>query len=438
MGARLSGVHAAWANRSFRLGVTVTVAVAILTVLTLYKDRIVVAVKPTSTITVHFAERYGMTAYKSAVKMAGIKVGDVTEVIDSGDGSVVTLEVSDDVPGKLRSAPSARIRPTTLLGGNYFVDLVPGGSPGRFDGAIPADRTTVPVELDKISRTLQPDILKSLQRGVRDLSRTLDSDGREALQGVLRDAPETLRDAAPVLHALRGTRPGTDLRDLVRGLRNTAAALSEPSGRLDAIVRDLSTTSTVFGDRADDIARTVHAMPGTLDATEAGLDSLRVSLRKLRAAAAPAMPVAEELDSALDHLTPALGKARPVVNDLRSVVAAARPMVEDLNPVAVRGSAVLDDLRGPVLDRLNGPVKKAVLSPWRGTGLYRGGGADRPLYQELGYLASGMDRVTQGFDANGSTFGFGIGASPGSVGGLPISLEQLFGHLSGMGDKDDK
>ena len=60
------------------------------------------------------------------------------------------MEVDKDIPAKLGTAPTATIRPTTLLGGNYFVDLKPGGDPGEFHDVIPVAHTTLPVELDKL------------------------------------------------------------------------------------------------------------------------------------------------------------------------------------------------------------------------------------------------------------------------------------------------
>lgn len=426
------------AGTPLRLGVALIAVTVVVGVLIFYKDRIQVALEPTSTVQVHLPENYGITPYGTKVKIAGVPVGEVTGVESEAGGALVTAEIDTEAPDKLRSSPSARVRPTTLLGGNYFLDLVPGGAPTTFGGVIPRERTSVPVELDKITRTLQPDTLRALQGDLRSLDGVLSTDGRNALQQLVADAPATLRPAGPVLDAVRGTAPSTDLPNLVNGLQKTATALTAQQGQLDSILTDLDTTSTVLGHRSTEISQVVAALPGTLDSTDNGLRRLDVSLGKLGDTADAAVPVARELNTALEHVDPALVKLRPVLTDANRLLVDARPLVDDLTPTVKQASGVLDDVRGPVLERLNGPIKSTVLSPYRGTGHYQGSGSERPLYQELAYMITGMDRLSSMTDANGATIGFGIGASAGSVGGYPISLEQLLGHLSGISEKGDR
>jgi phospholipid/cholesterol/gamma-HCH transport system substrate-binding protein len=421
-----------------RLGILLIAAIAIVAVLVFLKDRITVALTPTATVKVHLAENYGMVPYSSRVKVAGVEVGQVTDVEPEPGGALVTVEMDTDIPAKLRSEPSAHVRPTTLLGGNYFLDLVPGGPLGSFPGDIPKERTSVPVEMDKISRTLQPDTLTSLQGDLRSLDGMLAGDGRTALQDLAADAPDTLRPAGPVLQALRGTEPTSDLPNLVGGLEQTAAALTKQQGQLDSIVNGLDKTSDVLGNRSRDLSQAMANLPATLDSTDAGLSKLDTSLHKLGDTAGPARPVATELDTALQHLNPVLAKLRPLVNNTNSLLTDARPLVDELTPTAQQATAVLQDVQGPVLDRLNGPVKSTVLTPYHGTGHYQGSGTDDPFYKELAYMATGMDRLAQVTDANGATIGYGIGVGAGTVGGLPISLEQLFGNLTGIGQKGSR
>lgn len=415
--------------------ITVTIVAA---AVILYKDHISTAFAPSSTIKAHLNENHGITPYSSNVKISGVEVGEVTGVEKEAGGAVVTIAANPDVPRKLRSQPSVRVRPTTLLGGNYFLDLVPGGPPGVFGGDIPRERSTVPVEQDKISRVFQPNVLDGLQGDLRHLRGVLGPDGRNALQNLVADAPRTLRPAAPVLNSAQGTHPEGDLPNLVGGLQNTAAALTQQEGQLQSTVHNLSVTSGVLGERSADVSRTVRNLPGTVDSTGAGFHRLDRSLEKLRATAEPARPTARRLNTTLDHLNPALVKARPLVHNLNGLLTDARPMVDELTPTAEQANAVLDDVRGPVLDRLNGPVKNTVLSPYHGTGHYQNSGNDHRFYQELAYMVTGMDRLAQVTDRNGATIGYGIGINAGTVGGTPVSLEQLFGHLTGIGEKEDR
>jgi phospholipid/cholesterol/gamma-HCH transport system substrate-binding protein len=86
---------------------------------------------------------------------------------------------------------------------------------------------------------------------------------------------------------------------------------------------------------------------------------------------------------------------------------------------------------GPVLDRLNGSLKSWLLSPYHGSGPYRGTGSDKPLYEEIGYTAAVIDRASGLRDRNGSAVALEAGAGAGSADGLlPISVEQMFEILT--------
>jgi phospholipid/cholesterol/gamma-HCH transport system substrate-binding protein len=137
------------------------------------------------------------------------------------------------------------------------------------------------------------------------------------------------------------------------------------------------------------------------------------------------------LDALLAAADPALANARPMVADLRGLLADARPLVDDLVPTAQQLTAVSDDVRGPVLDRVNGPILNTVNSPFVGTGAYAGDGGDFPFYKAVGYMFSNLNRSARYTDRNGAVVSLEFGAGPGSIAGLPVSLEQMFNHLGG-------
>jgi phospholipid/cholesterol/gamma-HCH transport system substrate-binding protein len=431
------GVHKA-KRSTFALGLTFALVALVVGVGLFQKDRITTALRPGEAIKINFDRDYRLRPFASQVKVAGIPIGVVTAVDSAVDGSaVVSVKVDSDVPAKLGSAPSAVIRATTLLGGNYYVDLVPGGLHTSFNGEISKDRTKVPVELDEVTAALPPQTLDSAKSAVEQLDKTLDVKGRTAIDQLLADAPGALEPATDVLGAARGTRPDTDLPNLVGGLESAAVALTQQQGQLDSIVQNLNTTSTVLGGHADDLARTIADLPATLDSTNAGLTRLDTTLGKLRDTADPARPVVQQLNTALQHTDPVLVKARPLVGRLKDLLIDARPLVQDLVPASQQATSVLDDVRGPVLDRLNGPVKKTVLSPYQGSGPYAGADSDKPLYQELGHMLANLDRATALTDANGATLAYEPGIGPGTVAGMPVSLEQLFSNLTKLGQHQE-
>lgn len=394
------------------------------------KQRIATNVRSGELISVEFAESPRLRAFNSEAKIAGVGIGVVISVRqqDSGSSEVV-LKVDKSALEAMGTAPSARVRPTTLLGGKYYVDIKPGGLSGAFEGTIPLARTQLPVELDSIAAALPADARDGIRSGVSDLDNLFDAKGSAAVRDLVKNAPGTLDPMAGVLRGVRGTRPKNDLPDLVDGLESTARVLSRKQDQLDGIVADLERTSAILADRRNDITTATAGMPETLDNVDGLLKKLQSSLEKLEKTAGPTRPSVKKLDKLLKDGDPVLVRARPIVRNLRAVVADARPIVEDLVPSSRNLTGTLDDLQGPVLDRVNGPIMKTVLSPWHGSGDYAGGGADRPFYKELGYMASNLAQAAM-VDENGAMLNYMLGFGPGALAGLPISLEQLFTQLS--------
>jgi phospholipid/cholesterol/gamma-HCH transport system substrate-binding protein len=206
--------------------------------------------------------------------------------------------------------------------------------------------------------------------------------------------------------------------------------LTAKQGQLDDIITRLSQTTGVLSNRAQDIASTIADLPGALESAHAGLQRLDATLLTLQDTASSARPVAKTLNAALRHANPVLIQAVPVVRQLDRLLIDAEPVVQHLVPATRGYTSVLEGVGGPVLDRINGPVKKVVLGAYHGAGPYAGTGSDKPLYQELGYMFATLDRASSMVDRNGHTVALQPGVGPGSMGGLPISLEQMFTVLT--------
>jgi len=416
---------------TLRLGKIFVAVVAIAAAALFQKADLAAMMRPGETVDIQFAEAHRLRPSVSKVKIAGVVVGIVRSVEREDDGTTtVSVKVDDDVLDSMGTAPSARIRPATMLGGNYYVEIVPGGRRGEFSGAIPVERTTLPVELDGLARAFPARAREGVRTTTEALDKSLEGRGSRALRGLLRAAPDTLDATSHVLRGVQGTRPHRDLRALVSGVETISRVFSSENAGLAQVVDDLAATAQVLDDRRLDLARTTASMPGTLDNTSTMLDRLDGVLDSLEETAAPALPTVRELARLMEHADPVLAKARPIVRDLRRLLVDARPLVEELAPIAREFHATLTNVRGPVLDRVNGPVMDQVLSPWHGTGEYAGGGADRPLYKEVGYMFTNLAAANM-MDANGAMISFLPGGGAGSVSGLPFSLEQFFAAYAG-------
>ncbi|WP_051342272.1 MlaD family protein [Pseudonocardia spinosispora] len=399
-------VHGHRTLSAWKLGAGFLVVVLIVGWGVFNKAKVTTWLTPGETIKVHFASDYRLRPYFSQAKVSFVPVGMVTGVEEQPDRTaVVSVKLYSDNKGRLGTEPSAVIRPTTLLGGNYFLDLVPGGGKGAFNGEIPLERTHLPVELDKIARAFQPNALAGMKGTLEKFDNTLQGGGREALQRLAADAPGSLKPTSQVLDALRGTNPERDLTNVVSGLEHASQALSEPKGRLDGILSDLATTSAMFGRRSADFSTTLDELPAALHSANKGFNRLNTTLDVLDDTVDDIRPSVQQLDDTLDHIDPVLEHARPVVSDLRDVLHDAREVLHDLPGNVDDLNDVLDDLRGPVLDRVNGPVSQLILNPFHGTGPYAQTDSNKPLFKELAYAVANLDRTTEQ-NKDGSAIGF--------------------------------
>jgi virulence factor Mce-like protein len=172
------------------------------------------------------------------VRVAGVKVGEVTAVELEGDHVKVTFRVDDEV--RLGGQTRADIKIKTMLGAHY-VALEPRGG-GRLDGQIPIARTSVPYEVvpaigDLAKRVNQIDH--------REVARAFDT-----LSDTLRNSPEEIRGS------LQG----------LRRLSDTIAKRDEELHRLTGRAADVS---KLLADRNQDFAKLIQDGEKVLQAVRA-------------------------------------------------------------------------------------------------------------------------------------------------------------------------
>jgi phospholipid/cholesterol/gamma-HCH transport system substrate-binding protein len=414
----------------------VMIAVAVVgAALVLNKPAIVTHLKPGQTITVELARDYKIEPYGTDVKLAGTKIGTVESLSKAHNGTVaMVLKVNNGTDELLGSAPSAEVRPTTLLGGHYYVCLVPGGDRGTFAGAtIPTDRTKLPVELDTMLSAIPPPAQQGLQHTMQRLDATLAAGTGERLDQLAEDAPATLRPLGATVDAMRGLNVDTDLLLLVRNLDSTARVLSQQPGQLTATVDSFARVSRAFGDNAEPVDRTIAELPDTLRATRRGTDALSVSLDKLTNTAHAARPTVERLDPVLRELEPTLADLRPVAADLHPLLEDAKPVIEELTPTVEDGTEVFTDLHGKVMDRVTGPILGSLTSRWTGLApKYPGGGDGNIFYQEIPYMFSHLDDIVRYQTASSHLLGFNVDVGSTSLEGDGPGAQRLQDYLTQM------
>lgn len=389
------------------------------------KTQIGVALRSGETITVDFSRDYKVRPDVTRVKVAGVPIGIVTDVDVVEDGSRMTLKVDEGIKEVLGSEPSAAIRPTTILGGNYYIDLRPGGDRGvAAEGAIPVERTTVPVELDATISMLTRPARQAVRKDVALVDDIFSGPASPALRRFVRSSPPALRSSALLLRSVAGTRPTEDLTKAITGLESVARQLSDQRQAFAYDVEGLQSFASTLSDRSSDIRAAVAQAPETLRSSREGLVDLDTVLREVADTSDVALPATRTLTSLLRSAPADLREIRPVVQDLRPAMQDLSPALQELDPGVRRLQTVVDDVRSPVISRVNGPILDTLNSPV--------GGAGTPLgYEQIAYMFTILNLNSMTTDSNGAMINFqpGIGPDTATEFGVPRTTTNVWRRL---------
>jgi phospholipid/cholesterol/gamma-HCH transport system substrate-binding protein len=263
------------------------------------------------------------------VNIAGIKVGDVSQVELEDGAAVVTMDIDEEYVPLIHDNASILLRPKTGLQ-DMTLELDPGKGSGEVEegSTIPLARTQPNVNPDQILAALDADTRDSLtlllQGGAEGLGG--ERKGQELSAGFRRFEP-TARDLAKISSAVAKRR--ANLRSVVHTFRQ----VSEELGRSDTRLADfVSSSNSVMGALARQeasIRAALQELPGALEETNAALqssDGLSLELG----------PAAEALRPAARALAPALRQTRPLFREtLPSIQNQLRPFARRVQPTVV-------------------------------------------------------------------------------------------------------
>lgn len=266
------------------------------------------------------------------VTVAGVRVGDVSDVRLEDGRAVVEMELDSEELGPVYRDASAVLRPKTGLN-DMSVQLDPGSPQagelpegGRID-----DGSTLPnVNPDEVLAALDADARRYLAVVANAGGDGLGGRG-EALRAVLKASQPTLERSARIGEVVAGRRE--QLMRLVHNLRRLSRATAAKDRELAGLVEAASVTLSAIGRRESELRGAVERLPGALGATR---DALR-DTRSLATEAGPALrdllPLAAELAPALEGVRPLLRDATPILrDDLRPLVREAIPLLRELRP----------------------------------------------------------------------------------------------------------
>lgn len=301
----------------------------------------------------------------SPVRIAGVKVGEVTEVEPAGDAARVAFTVADE--GRpVHEDATATIRPRLFLEGNFFVDLRPG-SPSAAEleeeGEIPMTQTATAVQLDEVLAALQSDTRADVQKLLEGYGTALtyeptpadDADqdpstagltAAEALADSLRHGGRAGRGTAIVSDALRGEVPG-DLAKLIAAQRSVFAELSARESELQGLISGFNTTMGALADEQENVSASIRELAPTLESAEPSLLHLDAALPPLRRFAIALEPGVAELPDTIEAGTPWLREMLVLLRD-RNLGGLAREL-ERGAPATARTFATT----APLLDEIS-------------------------------------------------------------------------------------
>jgi phospholipid/cholesterol/gamma-HCH transport system substrate-binding protein len=179
-----------------------------------------------------FSEAGGLKA-NDEVRIAGVRVGKVTEVELAGNKVDVSFKV--DSPSKFGTDTGAQIKVKTLLG-DMFLALVPDG-PGQLE-----EGSTIPV-----SRTTSPYDVVDAFEGLADRAARIDTDqlgdSLDTLADLTKDTPAAFQGTLRGLSRLSETVASRNdqINDLLKNLDSVSGVLAQRDQDIVALMRDSDT-----------------------------------------------------------------------------------------------------------------------------------------------------------------------------------------------------
>lgn len=277
------------------------------------------------------------------VTVAGVKVGDITEVTLKDGLARVKMRIDPAKLSAVHSDARMLLRPKTGLQ-DMTVELEPGtdSAPKLHDGdVLPVARTLPSVNMDEVLAQLDADtrdwltaLVSAGAGGLRD--RGLD------LRAIFKAGAPTLERTRKVTAAINGRR--RDLAVLVGDLRLLGDSAASKDAEIAQLVEAGDATLAALARHDTELSDALGRLPGTLSAAQAALLSAQPFAEKLGPTLTALRPAVRRLAPAASQLDPLLRDALPATKRIRSLTREALPVAADLAPTLADLSTVTPKL----------------------------------------------------------------------------------------------
>ena len=278
------------------------------------------------------------------VRVAGVRVGDITSAELHEGRAIVTLELDGEYDKLVHSDATVLLRPRTGLK-DMFVELEPGtkGAPLVPEGGLLRVASTAPdVDPDEILSALDQDTRSYLKLLIAGGGKGLDGRGLDLRKTLARFEPFH-RDLARVSAAIARRRH--NLTRLVHNYSELMNELGDRDGELVRLVRASERVLDTFASEDVNLSKTISKLPPALGQTERTFGKLDGYSRVLGPTLESLRPTFRSLARANVQVIPFAREGEPIVREqVRPFVRTARPYVGDLRPTAELLSAGTPDL----------------------------------------------------------------------------------------------
>lgn len=279
----------------------VSLTLVALAIVTAYRFDDIPLLNDRTTYSAHFAESAGLAA-GNEVQVAGVKVGEVDEVVLDGTHVRATFSLEGIDSSRIGTETTASIEIKTLLGEKYLALRPKGGGTHDPGDAIPVARTETPFELqdafDQLSGTVGEIDTDQLARSFDVVSETF------------ADTPQSMKDALTGLSALSETVSSRDeeLSRLLSNTREITGTLNSRNRQLRTVIEDGNLLLTELQNRRQAINRLLRgttSVAGQLSAVVSeNRKQLRPALRELGKVTDVLQRNQDNLDRGLELLAP--------------------------------------------------------------------------------------------------------------------------------------
>lgn len=375
-----------------------------------------------------------MPGQGQTVRVAGIRVGDVSGVeLDEGR-AIVTMALDRKYEDFVRADASALLRPRTGLK-DMFVALDPGTSqaPAVAENAVIPARNTAPDN--------NPDeTLEALDSDTRAYLRVLLAGAGKGLEGRAGDLREVFRRLGP-LHrhlAVLNREVRKRRRNLARLVHNYGSTIGELAKKDRELSELVVSSREVFGALAsedENISLALSRLPSALDQAERTLTKVDTLGGTMGPAFEALRPAVRRIDTTNRQVRPFAEEAAPILRDrVRPFVRDARPFVRELKPAARDLEQASPDLKES-FHQLNRFFNMAAYNPGGAEPLT--GDFEQDLARDegmlfwLGWVSQNTVSLFNTADASGPFRRIILSATCTTLKGL-VDEEPVLGSLSGI------